>query len=137
MDVFPLIVLGGIGIIVALLVLVGRLYPGSGADLLDWQKIAEEGLEPELPSLEYWTVYGACFLPGLLAGLAFGWFLIRPINAVLGWVFRGFNRFFDRMTDVYGWGIGKGLRLSAIVLLAYGGLVFFTYVLFRDSPRGR
>ncbi len=37
MDAFPLIVLGGIGIIVALLVLVARFYPGSGADLLDWQ----------------------------------------------------------------------------------------------------
>ena len=37
MDAFPLIVLGGIGIVVALLVLVARFYPGSGADLLDWQ----------------------------------------------------------------------------------------------------
>jgi hypothetical protein len=36
-DAFPLIVLGGIGIFVALLVLVARFYPGSGADLLDWQ----------------------------------------------------------------------------------------------------
>jgi hypothetical protein len=36
-DAFPLIVLGGIGIIVVLLVLVARFYPGSGADLLDWQ----------------------------------------------------------------------------------------------------
>ena len=37
MDVFPLIVLGGIGVVVALLVLVARFHPGSGADLLDWQ----------------------------------------------------------------------------------------------------
>jgi hypothetical protein len=35
-DVFPLIVLGGIGVAVGLLVLLAKLYPGTGADLLDW-----------------------------------------------------------------------------------------------------
>jgi hypothetical protein len=47
-DVFPLIVLGGIGIIVAVLVLIGRLYPGSGADLLDWQPTRSYETELEL-----------------------------------------------------------------------------------------
>ena len=37
MDTFPLIVLGGLLVIVGLLVLLARLYPGTGADLLDWQ----------------------------------------------------------------------------------------------------
>ena len=36
LDVFPLIVLGGIAVAVGLLVLLARLYPGTGADLLDW-----------------------------------------------------------------------------------------------------
>jgi hypothetical protein len=35
-DVFPLIVIGGIAVVVGLLVLLARLYPGTGADLLDW-----------------------------------------------------------------------------------------------------
>jgi hypothetical protein len=35
-DPFPLIVLGGIAVAVGLLVLVAKLYPGTGADLLDW-----------------------------------------------------------------------------------------------------
>jgi len=35
-DAFPLYVFGGITVLVGLLVLVARLYPGSGADLLDW-----------------------------------------------------------------------------------------------------
>jgi hypothetical protein len=35
-DAFPLIVLGGIAVAVGLLVLLARLYPGTGADLLDW-----------------------------------------------------------------------------------------------------
>ena len=46
--------------------------------------------------------------------------IIRPVNAVLGWLFRGFNRLFDRMTGVYGWTVGKLLRLSVLVLLVYG-----------------
>jgi hypothetical protein len=33
---FPLIVFGGIAVVVGLLVLLARLYPGTGADLLDW-----------------------------------------------------------------------------------------------------
>ena len=36
MDAFPLIVIGGIAVAVGLLVLLARLYPGTGADLLDW-----------------------------------------------------------------------------------------------------
>jgi hypothetical protein len=35
-DTFPLLVLGGIAVAVGLLVLLARLYPGTGADLLDW-----------------------------------------------------------------------------------------------------
>ena len=48
MDAFPLIVLGGIGIVVAVLVLIARFYPGSGADLLDWQPTRSYETEIEL-----------------------------------------------------------------------------------------
>jgi hypothetical protein len=48
MDTFPLIVLGGIAIVVGLLVLVGKLYPGSGADLLDWGPTRSYEQEVEL-----------------------------------------------------------------------------------------
>ena len=51
--------------------------------------------------------------PGALAGGLIGWLIIRPVNAALGWFFRGFNRYFDRVTALYGWGVGKALRLSA------------------------
>jgi hypothetical protein len=47
-DAFPLIVLAGIAIVVGLLVLVGRFYPGSGADLLDWRPTRSYETEIEL-----------------------------------------------------------------------------------------
>jgi hypothetical protein len=54
MDAFPLIVLGAIGIAVAVLVLIARFYPGSGADLLDWQhtRSYETQVELELQDVE-------------------------------------------------------------------------------------
>jgi hypothetical protein len=33
---FVLLTLAGVAVIVGVLLLVGRMYPGSGADLLDW-----------------------------------------------------------------------------------------------------
>jgi hypothetical protein len=48
MDAFPLLVFGGIAVVVGLLVLLAKLYPGSGADLLDWQPRRSYELELEL-----------------------------------------------------------------------------------------
>ncbi len=46
------------------------------------------------------------FVPGAVVGCILGWFIIRPVNIVLGQLFRGFNRLFDRMTLVYGRTVG-------------------------------
>jgi multidrug efflux pump len=91
--------------------------------------------DPEQKSLS-WTLRAVYFAPGLLIGLVIGWFSIGPVNALLGWFFRGFNLAFDRMADGYGWTIGKALRLSAIVLLTYGGLLFMTWWVFQRAPTG-
>jgi hypothetical protein len=48
MDAFPLIVFGGIAVVVGVLVLLARLYPGSGADLLDWGPTRSYETELEL-----------------------------------------------------------------------------------------
>ena len=66
----------------------------------------------------------------------FGWFIIRPVNAVLGAFFRAFNRFFDRLTALYGKAVGKMLRLSVIVVVVYGGLLVLTYWQFARTPTG-
>ena len=76
------------------------------------------------------------FLPGAVAGGVVGWFIIRPVNAVLGWLFRGFNHGFDWMSGVYGHSVGKLLRLSALVLVVYCGLLALTYWVFQKAPTG-
>jgi multidrug efflux pump subunit AcrB len=78
----------------------------------------------------------AAFTPGALAGGLAGWFLIGPVNAVLGWLFRGFNRLFDRMTVFYGRLVGRLLRVSLVVLIVYGGLLVLTYWQFIRTPTG-
>jgi multidrug efflux pump len=87
-------------------------------------------------SWNWWAISAAYFAPGALAGGLVGWIIIRPVNAVLGWFFRGFNRVFDGVTAAYGWMVGKVLRLSVAVLLAYGGLLVLTYWVFDHAPTG-
>ena len=62
--------------------------------------------------------------------------VIRPVNAVVGWLFRGFNRLFDAASHGYSWMVGKLMRISLIVLLAYGGLVALSYHVFQQAPTG-
>jgi multidrug efflux pump len=95
----------------------------------------EEGLAA-LPAWRYWAVTGLHFLPGLVAGLVVGWFVIRPVNAALGWFFRGFNRLFDRMTAGYGVVVRLMLRGSPVVVLLYGGLLALTVWVFLHSKTG-
>jgi multidrug efflux pump len=92
------------------------------------------GQEPGV--LRGWLVWAIYFLPGALAGGLLGWFVIRPVNAVLGWVFRGFNRLFDRVTELYGRTVAGVLRLSVVALVVYGGLLVFTGWQFVRAPTG-
>jgi multidrug efflux pump len=83
-----------------------------------------------------WGTYLVLFLPGAVAGGALGWFLIRPVNWALDRFFRGFNWLFERATQVYGKTVGWFLRLSAIVLLVYVGLIGLTFLGFNRVPSG-
>jgi multidrug efflux pump len=93
----------------------------------------------EEAEVSYWMSWGitaAYFAPGAVVGGLFGLVFIRPINAVLGWLFRGFNRLFDQMTVVYGRIVGHVLRVSTLVLFVYGGLLVLTYWQFNHAPTG-
>src|SRR5205814_3416067 len=83
-----------------------------------------------------WGMNLALFLPGVIAGGALGWFIIRPVNWALGIFFRGFNWVFDRATNAYGRVVGWSLRLSVIVILVYVGLIGLTGFGFTRVPAG-
>jgi multidrug efflux pump subunit AcrB len=95
---------------------------------------AEDGVE--VPRWLAWTASAIYFTPGLLVGLLLGWFLIKPVNAVLGAFFRAFNRAFDRATNAYGTVVGGALRVSVVILLIYGGLLVLTFWQFTHAPTG-
>ena len=101
------------------------------------------GLAPaqeQEPGSMSWTTWGLQFAwfapPGILIGGVLGWFFIKPVNSVLGALFRAFNRVFDRCTEIYGATVSRVLRLSVIVLLGYGGLLVLTYTEFVSTPTG-
>jgi multidrug efflux pump len=65
-----------------------------------------------------------------------GWFFIGPINAFLGWCFRGFNRGFDALAWLFGGIIGRQLRLTAVVLILYAGMMVLAWAVFQKAPVG-
>jgi multidrug efflux pump len=83
-----------------------------------------------------WGISAILFLHGALAGGLLGWFLIHPVNSVLNHFFHGFNWLFEMTTQVYGKTVGWCLRLSAIVLLVYVGLLGLTGFGFSRIPSG-
>jgi gold/copper resistance efflux pump len=61
----------------------------------------------------------------------------RVLDTLLGrWLFRPFNRVFDRMGHGYVRGARRVLRLSGIALFIYGGLLAFTWFGFHEVPTG-
>ena len=71
-----------------------------------------------------------------MAGGVLGRLVIGPVNRVLGWSFRKFNHYFDRMSSGYAYSVGGLLRVCIVVLVVYGGLLALTYVAFQRAPTG-
>jgi multidrug efflux pump len=69
-------------------------------------------------------------------GAAAGWVVAPAINLVLSWIFRAFNASFSFSTGIYSRVVGSMLRVSALVLLVYGGLIYLTYWGFTHTPSG-
>jgi multidrug efflux pump len=62
--------------------------------------------------------------------------LTKTFDLFLGWFFRLFNRTFDAAVNGYARAVHRLLRLSAIVLLIYVGLLFLTGLEFDKVPGG-
>jgi hydrophobe/amphiphile efflux-1 (HAE1) family protein len=58
------------------------------------------------------------------------------IDLLFGWVFKLFNLGFRHSTTAYTWGVGKLLRVPALVLIVYGGLLGLTYWGYDQLPKG-
>jgi multidrug efflux pump subunit AcrB len=93
-----------------------------------------------LSDLRFWGPIVAGALVGLGVGL--GELLLglilgsSPINFLLGWSFRLFNRGFDLTTGAYTQVVSRLVRVSLAVLAVYGGLLFLTYWGFTNTPTG-
>jgi multidrug efflux pump subunit AcrB len=90
------------------------------------------GVDAAGDDVKAWAIYAALFVPGLVVG----WFVVRPVNAILAALFKAFNWVFAQVTQFYGFTVGWTLRLSAIVLVVYGGLVGLTYFGLTRVPGG-
>ncbi len=85
-----------------------------------------------VPAEPYWLQPGIA----VFAGMVVGWLVSKPLNFILGSIFRGFNRWFDWSTRLYAAWVGRLLRASFVVLLIYGGLLYLTYQGFMRTPKG-
>ena len=62
--------------------------------------------------------------------------LQRTIDGLFGWFFRGFNAFFNGVSNIFGAIVGKLVRLTAVVLIVYAGLIGLAGHLFKITPTG-
>ncbi len=58
------------------------------------------------------------------------------LNFLLGWFFKLFNQAFSLSVGGYLWAVGKLLRVSLLVLVVYGGLLYLTGWSFGRMPTG-
>ena len=62
--------------------------------------------------------------------------LTKMMDFSLGWFFRPFNRFFEWAATKYSNGVARLIRVSALALVMYGGLLLLTGYVFKQVPAG-
>jgi multidrug efflux pump len=62
--------------------------------------------------------------------------LQRMADRGFGWFFRGFNRFFDRTSHAYAGGVARTLRVAAVAVVVYVGMIGLTFAGFGWVPQG-
>jgi multidrug efflux pump subunit AcrB len=85
-----------------------------------------------LASLRFWCP----IVLGAVAGAMAGWLFHRPLNAILTWAFLAFDRAFRASTNAYTRAVMSLLRVTAVALVVYGGLLALTWWGFTHTPTG-
>jgi multidrug efflux pump subunit AcrB len=132
-EALPWWFFGLVGGFITVWLLRSMFGPQLGLPVEGDNEIARQTL---LDTLRIYAILAVLFIPGAIAGGIVGRIIIRPINWFLGKIFRAFNWVFDRATQVYGRLVGWTLRLSAIVLIVYVGLIVLTGYGFTRVPAG-
>jgi multidrug efflux pump len=60
----------------------------------------------------------------------------RMLNFLFGWFFRAFNWTFDKVNGWYGRLLGRVIRMAAVTMLIYLGLIGLTWMGFKSVPVG-
>ncbi|VTT96915.1 cation multidrug efflux pump : Transporter, hydrophobe/amphiphile efflux-1 (HAE1) family OS=Planctomyces limnophilus (strain ATCC 43296 / DSM 3776 / IFAM 1008 / 290) GN=Plim_2295 PE=4 SV=1: ACR_tran: ACR_tran [Gemmataceae bacterium] len=107
-------------------------FPLAGAGLAYW--LLTEHLRG-VPALAGLSPVAVPVIAALAGGLV-GWVLRIVLNRTLGYLFRGFNTVFDGVTKGYLLIVAGALRLSLVVLIGYGGLLYLTYHVINTTPAG-
>ncbi len=108
------------------------VFPMVGAGLAYWLLTAHLRTVPFFAALPPGTIPVIAALGGGVAG----WFLRIVLNRTLGYLFTGFNSLFEGVTRGYLFVVAGALRVTMLVLLAYGGLLYLTYVVITTTPAG-
>ncbi|HVX11495.1 MAG TPA: multidrug efflux RND transporter permease subunit [Pirellulales bacterium] len=86
------------------------------------------------PRLAQYTL--ALPIVAAVLGLVVGAIAAAPLNRILAWIFRAFNLAFDASTRFYTRLVSMLLRVSVIVVVIYGGLLYLTGWGFERVPAG-
>ena len=83
-----------------------------------------------------WMASTLYFLVGAVIGGMIGKLIILRVNRALAKFFGAFNRFFDRLTEGYSRTVRRMLRVSAMVVVVYVGLLYLTAHELTVAPKG-
>ncbi|MEN6406439.1 MAG: efflux RND transporter permease subunit [Thermoguttaceae bacterium] len=109
------------------------IWAGRFQNLSGWiEKWTPAGWESWAAVTPWWLAAAAAVFLGAIAGR----WATGPFNWILGHAFRLFNVGFRHVTNAYTRVVGLVLRLSALVLVVYGGLLGLTYWGLQSAPAG-